>query len=184
MKKIKTKINDLFIIENNFHSDNRGWFKELWNKDKEQENKINIAFSQDNLSVSKINVIRGLHFQKHPYGQIKYVSVLSGKVLDVVVDLRRNSKTFGQYFSLELSGSNHLGLLIPNGFAHGFLSLQENTIFYYKCFGKYSPEYEYTLKWNDTDINIKWGINKPILSEKDKNGITLNQYIKSNSINA
>tara|TARA_B100000902_G_C27273773_1_gene897734 strand:+ start:834 stop:1388 length:555 start_codon:yes stop_codon:yes gene_type:complete len=184
MKKIKTNIDGLFVIKNEYYSDKRGGFKELWNENKFQENEMNMNFSQDNLSMSKKNVIRGLHFQNYPYGQIKYINVLYGKVLDVALDLRRDSKTFGKHFSIELSSQNHHSLLIPNGFAHGFLSLEDNTIFLYKCCGKYHPSKEHTIRWNDPDIKINWGVKNPILSKKDANGMTFNHYIKSNSINA
>ena len=184
MKKIKTNIDGLFVIENNFLSDKRGSFFKLWNRKDFKKEKLNIDFSQDNMSVSKKNVIRGLHFQNAPFGQTKYVNVLNGKVLDVAVDIRKQSTTFGQHFTIELSNTNHYALLIPAGFAHGFLSLEENTIFSYKCYGDYNPKYEHTIKWNDPDIKIDWGIKNPIISEKDKNGISFQEYLKSTKINA
>ena len=110
MKKIKTNIDGLFIIENDFFSDQRGGFMQLWNQEEFKKEKLNINFSQDNISVSKKNVIRGLHFQNTPHGQTKYVNVLNGKVLDVAVDIRKYSKTFGQHFKIELSHKNHYGL--------------------------------------------------------------------------
>jgi dTDP-4-dehydrorhamnose 3,5-epimerase len=183
MKKIKTKIDGLFIIHNELFDDERGWFMESWNIEKCKKNNLNINFEQDNISVSKKNVLRGLHFQNQPYGQTKYVRVMQGKVLDVVVDLRKQSKTFGEHIAIELSNSQH-GLWIPTGMAHGFLSLQENTVFSYKCSGGYNPKHEHTIKWNDQDINIQWGIKNPIVSIKDNNGMSLKAYLESNKIHA
>ena len=181
MKKIETKINGLFIIKNKFFNDDRGWFMENWNIEKCKQNNLNINFKQDNISMSKKNVLRGLHFQRQPHNQTKYVRVIQGKVLDVVVDIRKKSKTFGQHLAIELS-NNQTGLWIPAGMAHGFLSLEENTIFSYKCSGEYNPKYEHTIKWNDQDINIQWGIKNPIVSNKDNNGISLKTYLESNQI--
>ncbi|MBL31980.1 MAG: dTDP-4-dehydrorhamnose 3,5-epimerase [Flavobacteriales bacterium] len=183
MKKIQTNINGLFIIKNEIFSDERGQFMEIWNHTNFQNQNLNINFSQDNISISRKNVIRGLHFQNQPYGQIKYISVIRGKVLDVVVDIRKESKTFGEYFTIELK-NNNTGLLVPSGMAHGFLSLEDNTIFSYKCSGPYNPKNEHTIKWNDKDIGIPWGIMNPIISKKDNNGISLQKYITSNEINA
>tara|TARA_B100001250_G_C19745424_1_gene765078 strand:+ start:529 stop:1080 length:552 start_codon:yes stop_codon:yes gene_type:complete len=182
MEKIKTKINGVFIIKNNLFIDKRGEFMETWNTETFKENNLKINFSQDNISISKKNTLRGLHFQNQPYGQTKYVRVIKGKALDVVVDIRKESKTFGKHISIELS-NNRDGLWIPPGMAHGFLSLEENTIFTYKCSGQYQPKYEHTIKWNDPDINIQWGTDQPIVSEKDQNGISLKSYLESNQIN-
>ena len=183
MKKIQTKIDGLFVIKNDFFNDKRGSFMESWNIQTCKHNNLNTEFTQDNISISKQNVIRGLHFQNQPYGQIKYVRVIKGKALDVVVDIRRKSKTFGEYFSIELSSQND-GLWIPAGMAHGFLSLEENTIFSYKCSGQYKPKHSHTIKWDDEDLNIQWGITNPIISDKDNNGMSLKQYLKSDQINA
>ena len=183
MKKIETHINGLFIIENIIFNDERGMFVESWNKNKFEKENLESFFLQDNMSISKKNVIRGLHFQNEPYSQTKLVSVVKGKVLDIVVDIRKKSKTFGEYLAIELSDSNHRMLWIPTGFAHGFLTLEENTIFTYKCSRLYQEKHEYTIKWNDKEIGIKWGIKTPIISEKDKLGISLKQYKESNNLN-
>lgn len=184
MKKKETNIEGLFIVENNFLHDERGGFMEIWHKDKFKKFELLANFTQDNLSISKKNTLRGLHFQNQPHGQTKYVNVLRGKVLDVVVDIRKYSQTFGKYFSIELSDKNKYGLWIPSGLAHGFLSLQENTIFHYKCAGKYNPKHEHTIQWNDKDIDIDWGTNQPIISKKDSNGISLKEYKNNQNINA
>ena len=183
MNKKPTQFKGLYILENNYFNDDRGVFSEIWNQEKMLKNGLKNNFNQDNVSISKKNVIRGLHFQNQPHGQIKLVRVIKGKVLDVVVDIRKKSNTFGQYFSIELSEHNHLGLWIPEGFAHGFLSLEENSVFIYKCIGKYQPENEHTIHWNDPDLKIKWGIKNPIISTKDKNGISFNQYLTNNLLN-
>ncbi|MAQ69808.1 MAG: dTDP-4-dehydrorhamnose 3,5-epimerase [Flavobacteriales bacterium] len=183
MKKIKTSIKGLFIIENKSFLDIRGEFMELWNQYEFEKEGLKKDPTQDNISISKKNVIRGLHFQNKPYGQIKYVRVIQGSILDVAVDIRKQSDTFGQHLAIELSKSNNYGLWIPNGFAHGFLSLEENTIVAYKCYGKYEPQHEHTIHWDDKKINIKWNVKNPIISEKDKKGISLETYEKSNRIN-
>jgi dTDP-4-dehydrorhamnose 3,5-epimerase len=124
-------------------------------------------FIQDNVSKSTAGVLRGLHFQKPPFAQGKLVSVLRGAVLDVAVDIRKKSKTYGQYFSLELSEANKTQLYIPQGFAHGFLTLEDNTIFSYKCTNLYDKSSENSIVWNDPDLNINWNVKNPIISEKD-----------------
>jgi len=176
MKKTTTHIEGLYVIENKVQKDIRGQFMEFWNDNKFQKENLNINFSQDNISTSKKNVLRGLHFQYQPYGQIKYVSVLKGAVLDVAVDLRQDSKTYGQHFQIKLSEENNYGLLIPSGFAHGFLALEKENIFAYKCKGKYYQKYEETINWNDPELDINWGIKKPILSKKDSNGKSFQEY--------
>lgn len=183
MKKTKTNIDGLFVIKNDVFNDKRGSFMENWNVSTCKKNNLDIQFNQDNISVSNKNVIRGLHFQNQPHEQTKYVRVIKGKVLDVVVDIRKHSKTFGEYFSIELSSYSN-GLWIPAGMAHGFLALENNTIFSYKCSGQYLSKHAHTIKWDDKDINIQWGVEKPILSDKDKNGISLKEYLKSDQINA
>tara|TARA_A100001011_G_C13915525_1_gene676881 strand:+ start:136 stop:690 length:555 start_codon:yes stop_codon:yes gene_type:complete len=178
----KTHIKDLFIIEHEPLMDQRGSFLELWNFKKFKKTQLISDFSQDNISISKKNVIRGLHLQKKPHEQLKYVKVISGKVLDVAVDLRIKSKTFGQHLAIELSESNNYSLWIPKGFAHGFMSMTHNTIFYYKCYGEYKPESELTIKWDDPEINIDWGEKKPIVSKKDQSGISFKEYLKLKNI--
>ena len=184
MKKIKTHIDGLFVIKNPVFKDERGSFIESWNKTKFNHEELSDNFNQDNISFSKKNVIRGLHFQNQPYGQTKFVRVLQGKVIDIAVDIRKKSKTFGEYFSIELSEKNNEALWIPSGFAHGFLTLSKNNVFIYKCSGAYNPSEEYTIKWDDPDIGVKWNIKKPIVSNKDQQGMSLQEYKDSKLINA
>lgn len=163
-----TDIEGLLIINPKKFLDERGFFYESFNIHIYKEligSEFN--FVQDNVSVSKKNVLRGLHFQHSPMAQGKLVSVLNGRVLDVAVDLRKDSITFGKHFKIELSSENGLQFWIPPGFAHGFVSLEENTVFNYKCTNYYSPEHEETLAWDDIDLSINWQINNPIISKKD-----------------
>ena len=183
MEKIKTEINGLYVIQNKSHKDNRGLFQEMWNQIKMKDQKLIADFSQDNISTSKQNVLRGLHFQNYPHDQLKFIQVIKGKILDVAVDIRRKSSTFGKYFSIELSSINQKGLWIPKGFAHGFAALEENTIVLYKCSGAYNPSEEYTIKWNDENLNINWGISNPIISKKDQMGMSLRDYIINKKLN-
>ena len=183
MKKKTTYIDGLYVIHNMPSIDERGSFMELWNEGDFQKENLKIDFFQDNLSISKKHVLRGLHFQNKPHGQLKYVQVVKGKVLDVAVDIRQNSKTYGKHFAIELSEKNHKSLWIPTGFAHGFLALEEENIFLYKCSGEYNPQKEYTIKWNDSELAINWGVSNPIVSEKDNRGISFQEYRNSKSIN-
>ncbi|MGZ5244875.1 MAG: dTDP-4-dehydrorhamnose 3,5-epimerase [Bacteroidia bacterium] len=164
----KTHFDGLYVVKSTVYGDQRGYFTESYNKRDWELAGINTEFIQDNLSLSRKNILRGLHFQLAPYAQAKIVRVIKGSVLDVVVDIRRNSPTYGQHFSLVLSDENFLQLYIPEGFAHGFLTLQEDTIFAYKCSNYYHHDLERGLSWNDADLNIDWGITHPILSDKDK----------------
>lgn len=169
-KVIETPIKGLLIIETKVFKDNRGFFIESYNLRDFASFGINVNFVQDNHSFSRKGVLRGLHFQfKHPQG--KLVRVISGKVFDVVVDLRPESSTFGKWFGVELSDVNGLQFYIPPGFAHGFISLEENTHFFYKCTDFYYPEDELGIVWNDPFLNIQWPIghvNEVIISDKDK----------------
>ena len=168
MEIIETKINGLFLIKPIIYEDERGYFFESFNQkifDQTIVEKVN--FVQDNQSLSSKNILRGLHFQKPPHGQTKLVSVIKGSVLDVVVDIRKNSNTYGQYVMEELNEFNHHQLYIPVGMAHGFLALEDHTIFTYKCSNFYHKESEDSILWNDKDLNINWQIKKPILSLKD-----------------
>ncbi|MAZ01088.1 MAG: dTDP-4-dehydrorhamnose 3,5-epimerase [Flavobacteriales bacterium] len=174
MKIINTPIEDLKVIELENFEDERGSFKETWNEKK--INFIKTKFVQDNESLSKKNVIRGLHFQNPPYEQGKLVRVTYGSVIDVAVDLRKNSKTYGKHFSIELNDKNNYLFWIPPGFAHGFLCLQDNTVFNYKCTNYYNKNAEECLIWNDPDINIKWDTIEPIVSSKDLQGIRLKDF--------
>lgn len=170
-------IDGLILLHPKRFSDSRGYFFETFNSLKYNELiGEDVKFVQDNVSVSKKNVLRGLHFQSPPTAQGKLVSVLQGKVIDVAVDLRKNSKTYGQHVAIELSSENGRQFWIPPGFAHGFASLEENTIFSYKCTELYSPQNEATIKWNDPKLNIDWGLDTPIVSEKDGLGVDFTTF--------
>ena len=169
MKIIKTKFKDLLIYKKPTFEDKRGFFREMFIK-----KHINKDFVFDIMSSSRKNVLRGLHIQtKKPQG--KLITVIRGKIFDVGVDCRKNSKTYGKYFSKILSEKENVSLYIPEGFAHGFLSLSEGTQFLYKVTNEYSPENERTLLWNDPELNIDWQIDNPILSEKDIGGKVLKE---------
>ena len=168
IKVEKTFIDDLVVIEPAVFGDNRGYFMELYNKNEFSKNGLNYDFVQDNQSKSKKGVLRGLHFQKM-HSQAKLVRVIDGEVFDVAVDLRSNSKTYGKWFGVILSGENKKMLLIPKGFAHGFLVLSESVVFSYKCDDFYHPEDECGIMYNDPDIGVDWPeVDNVILSEKDK----------------
>jgi dTDP-4-dehydrorhamnose 3,5-epimerase len=169
-KVIETSIRDLIIIETKIFSDDRGFFVESYNLREFSNLGVNVNFVQDNHSFSRKGVLRGLHFQlKHLQG--KLVRVISGKVFDVAVDLRLNSPTFGNWYGVELTEDNGLQFYIPPGFAHGFIALEDNTHFFYKCTNFYFPEDELGIVWNDPLLNIQWPIdqvNEVIISDKDK----------------
>ena len=167
MKFEKTEIEGLIIITPDVFRDDRGMFLETFRADMFEKNGLPTHFAQDNRSISKKHVLRGLHFQKPPYAQGKLVSVAHGTVLDVAVDLRKKSPTYGKWKSVLLSEENKLFFWIPEGFAHGFIALEDNTIFQYKCTNIYHKESEISIRWNDPNLNIDWGIANPILSEKD-----------------
>lgn len=169
MKFIETEIEDLIILEPIVFGDNRGYFFESYNQDKFEENVRKVSFIQDNESKSSKGVLRGLHFQKPPFDQAKLVRCTEGRVLDVVVDLRKGSKTYGQHIGVELSGENKKQLFIPRGFAHGFLVLSKSAIFAYKVDNIYAPNYDSGICWNDPTLNIEWGVVKSeiLVSEKD-----------------
>ena len=168
MKFETTNIKGLVVIEPITIEDERGYFFESHNAQKFKENGLSLDFVQDNQSLSQKNVLRGLHFQNPPFQQGKLVRVIKGAVIDVAVDIRKNSKTYGQYFSIELTEQNKKIFWIPPGFAHGFVSLEEDTIFHYKCTGLYNKASEDSLIWNDPDLDIDWGVKNPIVSEKDQ----------------
>ena len=169
MKVIKTEIEGLLIIKPRAFEDERGCFFESWNKATFENAGLDINFVQDNQSLSSEGVVRGLHFQNPPFAQGKLVRVLKGSVVDVAVDIRENSASYGKHVSVLLSGENKTMFWIPPGFAHGFSTLEDNTMFSYKCSGIYNKESEGSLMWNDTDLNIDWQIKNPIISEKDQN---------------
>ena len=176
MKITKTNIEGLIIIEPEIFMDDRGSFFESWNVKKFKEIGIEDHFIQDNQSNSSKGVLRGLHFQNPPYAQDKLVRVIRGSVLDVAVDLRSHSSTYGKHYSIVLSDKNFKSVYIPKGFAHGFVSLEDNTIFSYKCSDMYNKEYEGCLLWNDQDLGIDWNINKPIVSQKDMQGLYFKDF--------
>ncbi|AMM51246.1 dTDP-4-dehydrorhamnose 3,5-epimerase [Rufibacter sp. DG15C] len=148
--------------------DSRGVFLETYTARMFNEVGITDNFVQDNQSISKIGVLRGLHFQKPPYAQAKLVSVFYGRVLDVIVDIRQDSPTYGQHLTCELTSEKHNILYIPEGFAHGFVALEEGTVFQYKCSNYYNKESEGGLLWNDPALGIEWDIENPLVSEKDE----------------
>jgi dTDP-4-dehydrorhamnose 3,5-epimerase len=164
---IKTDIKGLLIIKPKVFGDERGYFFESFNEINYQKAGINFCFVQDNISKSKKNTVRGLHYQVGDYAQGKLCKVIYGKVLDVAVDIRFGSPTFGKYFSSELSEENHAQLWIPPGFAHGFSVLSDEAIFSYKCTKLYSKADERAILFHDPDLNIDWKVNNPIVSEKD-----------------
>lgn len=178
MVEEKIAIDGLILIKPTIFSDERGVFLESYNKFKFDSLFVGpIEFMQDNLSVSKKNILRGLHFQKRPMAQGKLVQVIKGSVLDVAVDIRKSSPTYGQHYKVELNDINKFQLWIPEGFAHGFISLEENTVFSYKCTNFYSKDDEMDLLWNDPKLNIDWGVDSPTLSEKDETASKFSDFI-------
>ncbi|MGB0870637.1 MAG: dTDP-4-dehydrorhamnose 3,5-epimerase [Flavobacteriales bacterium] len=175
MKKISTPIEGLNIIEPRVFEDKRGYFFESFSAEKFLALGIDKTFIQDNQSLSQKGVLRGLHFQKPNHAQAKLVRVIKGAVLDVVVDIRKDSPTYGQHFAIELTEKNKKMLYIPEGFAHGFLTLEDNTIFSYKCSDNYHPECEDAILWCDEELGIDWNIKNPTVSDKDKIAKPFNQ---------
>ena len=172
MKIIKTKFKDLLIYKKETFKDKRGYFRELYLQKHFRE-----KFPFDVMSMSKKNVIRGLHLQrKKP--QAKLITVLKGRIFDVCVDCRINSKTFGKYFSITMSEKENISLLIPKGFAHGFCALSKEVILHYKCSNYRDKKSETGILWNDKNINIKWPIKKPIISDKDRKNISFKIFSK------
>ncbi|MDO4199078.1 MAG: dTDP-4-dehydrorhamnose 3,5-epimerase [Erysipelotrichaceae bacterium] len=174
MKKIETKIKGVYIIESDCFGDDRGWFMETYNQAKFHDLGIDTVFVQDNMSYSTVKgTLRGLHYQKAPYSQAKLVRCTRGKVIDVAVDIRKGSPTYGKWESVELSAENKRMFYIPKGMAHGFLTLSDEVEFCYKCDELYNKESEGGIRYDDPTINIDWGtlLNgiEPVLSEKDKN---------------
>lgn len=177
MKVISTHIEGVVIIEPEVFGDNRGYFMESWSQERFDNEVRPTHFVQDNQSKSRYGVVRGLHFQKGHFAQSKLVRVAQGRVLDVAVDIRRGSPTFGQHIAVELSDENHRQLFIPRGFAHGFAVLSEEAVLQYKCDNYYSPQNEGAIAWNDPTIGIDWHLPQEdiILSEKDLRNATLAQ---------
>ena len=170
MNVINTEIPGVVIIEPRVFGDHRGYFFESFSERDFKENVREVKFVQDNESKSCYGVLRGLHFQKPPHAQSKLVRVVKGRVLDVAVDIRRGSPTFGKHVAVELSEDNHRQFFIPRGFAHGFVVLSEEAVFQYKCDNYYAPQSEGAVAWDDPDLGIDWGVpmDKVILSDKDK----------------
>ena len=177
MEYIKTCIDGVWIIEPKVFNDARGYFFEAWKKDEFEEHVGKVSFVQDNESKSSYGVLRGLHYQKGDFSQAKLVRVIKGRVVDVAVDIRKSSATFGKYVMVELSGENIRQLFIPRGFAHGFLVLSDEAVFTYKVDNVYAPQHEASIRWNDETIDIKWpiDINDIKTSEKDLNGKSLGE---------
>ncbi len=167
-KRIETGIEGLLIIEPDVFGDHRGFFKETYNANSFLKIGLDLNFVQDNVSYSEKNILRGLHFQAPPYSQGKLVAALQGEAIDVAVDIRRGSPTYGQHWSVRLSGENHRMFWMPPGFAHGFAVLSDTCLFCYKCTNIYNRESEGGLMWNDPALGIDWEIAEPVLSEKDK----------------
>ncbi len=168
MQVSTTPIEGLLVIQPAIFSDARGYFYEPYNKKKFAEIGLREDFVQDNQSCSQKGVLRGLHFQNPPHAQGKLLRVIQGSILDVAVDIRKSSPTFGQYFGIELSAANKTIFYVPKGFAHGFLTLEDNTILFYKCTDFYDKASEDSLIWNDPEVAIPWNVADPILSEKDQ----------------
>ena len=168
----ETELPGVLLIEPDVFGDPRGFFMETWNRRRYAESGLDLDFVQDNLSLSRRGILRGLHYQ-WPQPQGKLVQVLSGAVFDVAVDIRRGSPTFGRWVGVELSADNHRQLYVPEGFAHGFCVLSETALFAYKCTDFYNPATEHSLAWNDPDIGIAWPVADPLLSDKDRAGLRL-----------
>lgn len=180
MEVTKTEIEGVLILEPKVFGDNRGYFFESFNaREFAEKTGVDVNFVQDNESKSRYGVLRGLHFQLPPYTQSKLVRVVKGRVLDVAVDIRKGSPTYGKYVSCEMSEDNKLQFFVPKGFAHGFCVLSEETVFQYKCDNFYHPEAEGAIAWNDPAIAIQWPIatNKVILSDKDMHHPSLNDFV-------
>ena len=176
MKTQTTEIEGIVIIEPQVFGDSRGYFMETYQKEKYAAAGIDVTFVQDNESMSRYGVVRGLHYQAEPFAQAKLIRVVSGRVLDVAVDIRKNSPTFGKVFTLELSSENKLQLFLPHGIAHGFAVLSETAVFTYKCDNFYAPQYEHTIRYDDPILNIDWRIpaSERIISPKDMKGVAFN----------
>ena len=171
-----TPISGLIIVKPTVYNDSRGYFFESYNEKLFKGNGITDCFVQDNQSCSSKGVVRGLHFQIPPFAQSKLVRVISGAALDVAVDIRVGSPTYGKYFSILLSGENQLQFYIPMGFAHGFAALEDNTVFAYKCGNFYNKESERNIIFNDPDIAVDWGTENPLISDKDKQGVLFRNF--------
>jgi dTDP-4-dehydrorhamnose 3,5-epimerase len=170
-------LDGVLLIEPTIFSDDRGYFFESYNADILDKYNVSHEFVQDNQSLSKKGVLRGLHFQNPPFEQGKLIRVVKGSVLDVIVDIRKNSPTYGRNFTLQLDEKNQLMMWIPPGFAHGFLTLEDDTIFLYKCTNVYNKASEGGIIWNDPQLNIDWGYSDPLISSKDLELGTFNELV-------
>jgi len=168
MEFLTCPLDDVFIIKSPVLKDDRGYFSETFHIEKFKKAGIELNCLQDNQSLSKKNVLRGLHFQNPPFAQGKLVRVLYGAALDIIVDIRKKSPTFGRHFKIELNDENHLMLWVPPGFAHGFVALRDHTIFCYKCTGIYNKDSESGIIWNDSQLKIDWETANPVISDKDR----------------
>lgn len=177
MEIIKTAIPEVLIIKPDVFEDERGYFFEAFNREKFKVMGLSVEFVQDNQSLSGKGVLRGLHYQAPPFEQGKLIRVITGAVLDVAVDIRKNSSTYGKHVTMELSGKNKHMCWIPAGFAHGFLSLADNTIFFYKCTQVYHKMSEGVILWNDPDLNIRWNFPNPQVSARDTKAMPFKDFI-------
>ena len=177
MEVIETKLKGLLVIQPKVFEDARGYFFESYNANLFKNAGLDLNFVQDNQSLSQKGVLRGLHFQNNPWAQGKLVRVINGSVFDAAVDIRKNSPTYGQWFGMELNEKNKTMMYIPPGFAHGFATLEDNTIFSYKCTNFYNKASEDCLLWNDPEIGINWQLKNPLLSEKDLQGKLIKDFV-------
>jgi dTDP-4-dehydrorhamnose 3,5-epimerase len=177
MEFIESPLKGVIVIKPKVFEDARGYFFESYNRDAFAQAGLNMNFVQDNQSLSQRGVLRGLHFQNNPHAQGKLVRVINGSVYDVAVDIRKSSPTYGKWFGMELTEKNKAMMYIPEGFAHGFVTLEDNTIFSYKCTNVYNKASEDCLLWNDPDIGINWQLNDPLLSEKDLDGKLFKNFV-------
>ena len=177
MELIKTQIEGLVILKPRIFYDERGYFFESYNYNTFKSLGIPDVFVQDNQSCSQKNVIRGLHFQNPPFAQAKLVRVIQGSVIDVAVDIRKDSPTYGQHHTVLLSAENQLQFFLPIGFAHGFVALEENTIFTYKCSDFYNKDAEGTIRFDDSTLDIDWKTENPVVNEKDRKSVSFSDFI-------
>lgn len=176
MKFEETRIPGVIILHPDVFADARGYFMESYSRKKWEEAGLHYTFVQDNESLSGKGVLRGLHFQKPPFAQDKIVRVIRGAVMDVAVDLRKGSPTYGQHVCVELTEKNKLQFLLPAGMAHGFVTREDNTVFAYKVTAPYAPQTEGSILWNDPDLGIDWKCDNPLLSDKDRQGVRLKDF--------
>ncbi len=177
MQVIKEPLKGLLVIKPSVFSDKRGYFFESFNRQVFEQAGIPTEYVQDNESLSaEVGVLRGLHYQAPPHAQDKLIRVIRGRVLDIVVDIRKNSETYGRHFRIEMTSTDKEMLFVPKGFAHGFVTLEPNSIFSYKCSALYNKESEGTIMWNDPELDLDWGVENPILSDKDRKGRSFKDF--------